>query len=112
MLTLEGQIRGITSTTYKEKTDEFTGVVTPASTQFKVQIEYTEAQPGGDTKIVINDFNLKSSAPDIKPHVEKYRQLTGKQVRVQVALWKVDGKAGLAIPADVLPAVLTPRPAA
>ena len=111
MLTLEGQIRGITSTTYKEKTDEFTGVVTPASTQFKVQVEYTEAQPGGDTKIVISDFNLKSSG-DIKPHVEKYRALTGRTVRVQVALWKVDGKSGLAIPSDVLPTVLTPRPAA
>ena len=111
MLTLEGQIRGITSTAYKEKTDEFTGVISPASTQFKVQVEYTEAQPGGDTKIVISDFNLKSSG-DIKAHIEKYRALIGRQVRLQVALWKLDGKSGLAIPSDVLPTVLTPRPAA
>ena len=112
MLTLEGQIRGITTTTYKAKTDEFTGEVTPGATQSKVQIEYTEAQPGGESKIVINDFNLKSNAPDLKPHVEKYRALVGRTVRVQVSLWKMDGKAGLSIPSDVLPTVLTPRPAA
>lgn len=111
MLTLEGLVRGITTTNYKEKTDEFTGVVTPASTQHKVQIEYTQPQQSGDNKIVIEDFNIKTD-DNLAAHVEKFRGCTGKQVRIPLALWKVDGKAGLAIPKGCLPTLLQARPAA
>lgn len=108
MLTLEGTIRNVLTANFKEKKDEFTGEITPASTQYKVQIEYTSPQPSGDSKIVIDDFNLKCD-DNLQGYVETYRKLIGKTVKVPVALWKIDGKAGLAIPKASLPMLITPR---
>lgn len=108
MLTLEGTIRNVLTQSFKEKKDEFTGEITPASTTYKVQIEYTSPQPSGDSKIIIDDFNLKTD-DDVKSYVDQYRKLIGKLVKVPVALWKIDGKAGLAIPKASLPVLLQQR---
>lgn len=108
MLTLEGTIRNVLAQSFKEKKDEFTGEITPASTTYKVQIEYTSPQPSGDSKIIIDDFNLKTD-DDVKSYVDQYRKLIGKLVKVPVALWKIDGKAGLAIPKASLPVLLQQR---
>lgn len=108
MLTLEGTIRNVLTAQFKEKKDDFTGEITPASTTFKVQIEYQMPQPSGDSKIIIDDFNLKSD-DNLQAYVEQYRKLIGKTVKVPVALWKIDGKAGLAIPKASLPILITPR---
>lgn len=108
MLTLEGTIRNVLTAQFKEKKDDFTGEITPASTNFKVQIEYQMPQPSGDSKIIIDDFNLKSD-DNLQAYVEQYRKLIGKTVKVPVALWKIDGKAGLAIPKASLPVLIAPR---
>lgn len=105
MLTLEGLVRNVLSQSFKEKTDPLTGDITPASTTFKVQIEYTQPQQNGENKIVIDDFNLKCDG-DLTKFLDGYRACVGKLVRVPVALWKIDGKAGLAIPKGVFPVVL------
>lgn len=108
MLTLEGTIRNVLTASYKEKKDQFTGEITPASVQHKVQIEYQMPQPSGESKIIIDDFNLKCD-DNLQGYVEAYRKLIGKTVKVPVALWKIDGKAGLAIPKASLPMLIAPK---
>ena len=108
MLTLEGTIRNVLTASYKEKKDQFTGEITPASVQHKVQIEYQMPQPNGDSKIIIDDFNLKCD-DNLQAYVETYRKCIGKTVKVPVALWKIDGKAGLAIPKACLPIPVAQR---
>lgn len=105
MLTLEGLIRNVLSQSFKEKIDPLTGDITPASITHKVQIEYMQPQQNGENKIVIDDFNLKVDG-DLPKFLDVYRSCVGKLVRVPVALWKIDGKAGLAIPKGILPVVL------
>lgn len=111
MLTLEGTIRNVLTQKFKEKVDPLTGDITPASTTHKVQIEYNQPQQDGQNKIVIDDFNLKYDG-DISKYLDVYRGSVGRIVRVPVALWKIDGKAGLAIPKGVLPTVLQQQKAA
>lgn len=108
MLTLEGIIRNVHSQHFKEQKDEFTGEIKKASTTHKVQIEYQMPQPGGDIKIIIDDFNLKCD-DNLVAYVEQYRKMIGKTVKVPVALWKIDGKAGLAIPKASLPVLIASR---
>lgn len=111
MLTLEGLVRNVLSQSFKEKIDPLTGDITPASITHKVQIEYMQPQQNGEQKIVIDDFNLKYEG-DISILLKAYRGCIGKVVRVPLALWKIDGKAGLAIPKGVLPTVLQEQKAA
>lgn len=102
-LFLIGEIRNVLTKHNKERVDDVTGEVTKASITHKVQIEYVQAQPEGEDKIIIDDFNLKEKA-----QVEACLALKGKMVRLPVALWKIDGKAGLSIPAGNLPTALSP----
>jgi len=111
MLTLEGTIRNVLTQNFKEKKDEFTGEITKATTQYKVQIEYTQPQPSGGDKIIIDDFNLKCD-DGLQAYVEAYRKCIGRLVKVPVALWKIDGKAGLAIPRASLPIPIQAKPVA
>lgn len=104
MIFIEGIIRGVITKHNKQKTDEFTGVITPASTTYKVQIEHSTPTELGEESLEIKDFNLK----DNQAVAEAYRKHIGSTVRCVIALWNIDGKAGLYIPQGLLPIILKP----
>lgn len=101
MITIEGLIRAVLTRSFKEKTDEVTGEVIPARKENKVQIEYLEPQQEGDHKVVVGSFTLKDDH-----QVKACSAATGKIVRLPLALWVIDGKAGLYIPGHALPIVV------